>query len=135
MANEVLGRRRTPCPDCGKCAEVMQAKRKGAHLYTRCVCGLEQKTGAEFQLKVWQDTDWSGEPPTPPSNIEGKIGQATDQPKAGAALADFDPTEPEAEKATEKKPKKQAKGRGGVLGLVLLLSAMGGAAWAATKNS
>ena len=131
MANDVLGRRRTPCPDCGQCAEVMQAKRKGAHLYTRCGCGLEQKTGPGFQLKVWRDTDWSGEPPTPPSNIEGKIGQATDQPAAGGDLPDFDPTEPE----PKKEPKKQPKGHAGLVGVFLLIAAMGGTAWAAMRSN
>lgn len=131
MANEVLGKRRTPCPDCGKCAEVMQAKRKGAHLYTRCGCGLEQKTGPGFQIKVWKDTDWTGAAPTPPANIGGVTGEVTESASNGAALEDFDPTEPE----PKKEPKKKPKGSAGIVGVFLLLAAMGGTAWAAMRNS
>lgn len=37
----------------------MQSKRRGRHLYTSCPsCGLDQRTGAEVQNRIWHSMEW-----------------------------------------------------------------------------
>lgn len=69
MANEVLGQIR--CLDCGGVANVMQSLRRGVHLYARCPdCGIDQKTGVKPQTRWYYRTQWNGEPPPMPSNVQ-----------------------------------------------------------------
>ncbi len=124
MANEILGR--VDCFTCGERSAVMQTKRKGAHLYTRCSsCGLDQRTGAKVQQKIWNEAEWLGLPPTPPENvIPNKPIES--QPKAEQTGAeDFDPTLTD---ETEQEPVKQASKKGlilvGVLGLAGIIGAV-----------
>ncbi|MAY02912.1 MAG: hypothetical protein CMQ38_08055 [Gammaproteobacteria bacterium] len=56
----------------------MQARRKGAHLYSRCDdCGLDQRTGARVQEYYWQNTQWKNGPPVIPSNIEHLLTESS----------------------------------------------------------
>lgn len=133
MANDELGR--IKC-ECGATASVFQAKRKGAHLYTRCPsCGLDQRTGAAVQSRLYWLTDWNGGiKPTKPQGVgdaptEAQPKKPTDkQPKA---VADFDPsTETESVKATEKPTESEPKGNlKAVVGLIVIFAGLGGVLW------
>lgn len=95
MANEILGY--MPCAEegCEEQAAIMQALRKGAHLYTRCPeCGLDQRSGRQRQLNIWRAAKWKGEPPTPPSNIEAfLVTGEKPKPKPRAIEPDWSPDE------------------------------------------
>lgn len=55
--NEVLGT--VQCPECGGQASVMQTRRRGGYLYTKCVqCGLDQRTGKAVQNRIWHGCTW-----------------------------------------------------------------------------
>lgn len=133
MANDELGR--IAC-DCGKVASVYQAKRKGAHLYSRCPnCGLDQRTGKRVQEKLYWLTDWNEgrKPPMPEGVTETKPDWLTEkktepQPKKPAATEqDYVPDSvSETEQLTEKQPKTGLKAG---VGLLLIMAALGGAVW------
>ena len=102
MANEVLGK--IDCETCDGSADVMQARRKGAHLYTRCgSCGLDQRTGAAVQNRLFYRSIWIDRPPPIPVNAGeppavSEVGESVDQV-----------SEPETEKLTETQPKPDRK--------------------------
>lgn len=129
MANDVLGY--APC-GCGKKKQVMQAKRKGDHLYSRCDdCGLDQRTGARVQQKLWDSAEWIDEPPTPPENVDITVKvdrEKVAKPSSDKVLEDFDLTV----NLTESKPKTKAKGRIlPMLGSALVIAGVGVAIWKA----
>ena len=134
--NEVLGS--IPC-DCGRNADVMQTKRAGKHLYSRCAdCGLDQRTGAKVQTRLWLETEWrNGVKPPRPSNVSESATKpatetATEKPSSGGAFEDFEPDTLAAEKATNEATKNKPKGRFGVVaGGLLIITALGAAIWTA----
>ena len=71
MTNEVLGHIR--CTECDGLANVMQATRRGAHLYVRCAespsCGMLQPTGIRPQTRWFYQTQWIDGPPPRPGNV------------------------------------------------------------------
>ena len=98
----------------------MQARRKGAHLYTRCDdCGIDQRTGAAVQNRLFYGADWvDGAPPIPVNAGE----------PPGDAVADDlgEPiTEAVTEPPTEAKPKPNRKKRGGLGWLLAGLGLIG----------
>ena len=129
MANDELGR--IKC-NCGKTASVYQAKRKGAHLYSRCPdCGLDQRTGARVQNRLYWETDFNGggKPPRPEGVSESPPEKVTEtEPKKPAAgSGDYvPPGEPVTEKVTETEPKNGLKAG---VGLIFIMAALGGALW------
>jgi len=127
MANDVLGY--APC-ECGKKKQVMQAKRKGDHLYTRCDdCGLDQRTGGRVQQKIWNSTEWINGPPKKPENVDITVKVDREQvakPSNNKALEDFDPTETLTESDRKSKPKGRILP---ILGGLLTLAAAGVAIW------
>ena len=129
MANEVLGY--CPCPSCDGEVEVMQAKRQGKHLYSRCRdgCGLDQRTGKKPQQWLWDNTSWIDGPPVPPENVTvDSVKESTEKPSNNAGSVDFDPEE----KPAEEQPKKQPKGGiFKVLALGIAVLTVGGAVWKA----
>ncbi len=95
--NPVLGT--IACIECEDQATVHAAKRgSGRFLYTRCPnCGTDQKTGAKFQTRIFNGTQWRGEVITPPNLIE----QAQGEPEAAqqaekTTQGDWSPEEKEA---------------------------------------
>ncbi len=144
MANDELGR--IKC-DCGKVASVYQAKRKGAHLYSRCPdCGLDQRTGKRVQERLYWLTDWNGgKPPTKPEGVgESRPEWLDDQskpepeskpkpePEKPVAVTDWEPEKPEAVRSARSAELTENKPNGGlkVLAGVLLFALMGGVVWA-----
>ncbi|MFC6631669.1 hypothetical protein [Microbulbifer taiwanensis] len=133
MSNEILGY--MPCPEtgCSQQAAVMQAKRKGAHLYTRCPdCGIDQRTGKARQLNIWRATTWKVDPPTPPANIEGDlVAGEKPKPKQTAIQEDWSPELEAREQAaaqtapaTDSEPKPKPK-TGLVIAGIGLLAGLG----------
>lgn len=74
--NPVLGE--IKCTECQGQATVHAAKRgRGRFLYTRCAnCGTDQRTGAEFQTRIFNATSWRDEVVTPPNLIIKKEGES-----------------------------------------------------------
>lgn len=84
--NEKLGV--IDCETCGKECGVYQAKRKGAHLYTRCSggCGLDQRNGAIVQSRLFFGSRWlEGARVSQPSNADKSLFE---QPKSNAVLTE-----------------------------------------------
>jgi len=126
MANEILGY--MACPSCDQQAAIMQARRKGAHLYTSCPdCGMDQRTGKRVQLAIWRAASWKGEPPTPPSNIEGElVAGEKPKPKPTAVQDDWSPEMEQAEPAAARAEEPKAKPAAGtVLAGVGLVAGLG----------
>ncbi|MBE0507793.1 MAG: hypothetical protein IBX50_13965 [Marinospirillum sp.] len=113
--NPVLGV--CECPECGGQASVMQSKRRGRHLYTNCSsCGLDQRTGAEVQNRLWHGTEWkTGVDPMhhrPSSVVDGwkPKPQAEPQPSVAPAepMPDWSPDDPADQQESAVKPKSGA---------------------------
>jgi hypothetical protein len=136
VSNEILGY--APCAEsgCEQQAAILQARRKGAHLYTRCPdCGIDQRTGKQRQLNIWRAAAWKGEPPTPPTCIEGEL-VAGEKPKIKptAVQSDWSPEleeqQRQAQPQTESQPKAGPKwgpvlaGGGLLVGLGLLVKSI-----------
>lgn len=124
--NPVLGY--TKCEAGGR-ATVHQTKRgKGRFLYTRCdCCGVDQRTGATVQTRLYRETEWLGEVPEAPPNLLTTEKQPENEPKSQPNVV---PVEPDFEpkKEPESQPKQEPKGLGlvaliggclGVLGLIM----------------
>ncbi len=111
--NPVLGT--IACNECGGQATVHQTQRgKGRYLYTRCTeCGPDQKTGAQFQRRLWSGTDWRPDAdPVPPPGLE-------EQPRQEASPEPVSEPTSEPEKSTSEPQEPRKPG----LGAVALLSA------------
>lgn len=121
--NDVLGY--TAC-EAGKRASVHQTKRgKGRYLYTRCdCCGCDQRNGAAVQTRLYNTTQWLGEPPEAPPNL---ILTTENEPKTTEKKAVVEPVvEPKKDDWIPPveligEPEKEPKGNG--LGVV---AAIGG---------
>ncbi len=120
--NPVLGT--IACNECGGQATVHQTQRgKGRYLYTRCTeCGPDQKTGAQFQRRLWSGTDWRPDAdPVPPPGLE-------EQPRQ-AAVPEPDPeptSEPKKSTSEPEQPRKPGLGAvallAGVIGAVVAIA-------------
>lgn len=123
--NEVLGH--IDCETCGCPSSVMQARRKGAHLYTRCDnCGLDQRTGAAVQNRLFYRSEWIDRPPVIPENA-GEPPAATEEV---APVLDSEP-EPATDQEPKPEPKRRAKG---VMGWIVAGVAAVGVAAAVVLN-
>ncbi|AYM04226.1 hypothetical protein D8911_14580 (plasmid) [Levilactobacillus brevis] len=116
MANEIIGYMPCTGAGCDQRAAIMQATRKGAHLYTRCTdCGLDQRTGKRVQLAIWRAATWKGEPPTPPANIEGElVAGEKPKPKPTAIEPDWSPEQETAKPAAAQEAEPNRKPGAGV---------------------
>lgn len=141
MANEELGD--CICPTCEGEMGVYQAKRKGAHLYSRCDhCGLDQRIGKAVQQYLWDNTDWYDRVPTPPANVDTEkavkqtvtqsVKESVPDLEKSGALPDFDPltepTEPERSSEPKEKPKARKNWLAG-FGVSALILAFVGMVW------
>lgn len=122
--NPVLGELRSPCSICDEGVKVMQAKRSGGHLYTRCECGLNQSSGKKRQQWVWDNALWLDVKPTPPVNVDASkpsmVGESEPAPVVPDDDADF---VPELEPEVELEPvRKRGRGFGAVLAAALAVA-------------
>ncbi|MBL4837144.1 MAG: hypothetical protein JKY34_06155 [Kordiimonadaceae bacterium] len=126
------------CQGCGGKAEVKQAQRRGAHLYTNCgVCGTDQRAGRPIQTRLFFGSAWLDGEPTAPENVGSiedweaqKKGEENQSPKPK-----LDQTEEVvySVKSTEEKAPKASKTK--AIGALILAAVIGGASWAATRKA
>ena len=121
------------CKGCGGRAEVKQAKRRGAHLYSNCeACGLDQRNGRHIQNRLFYRSTWLDQPPTPPENVDNLEDYEHEQKSEEnqQARPNLDRTE-ESVCSVKTEPKKSHKK---TMGALILAAVIGGASWAATKQ-
>lgn len=126
--NPVLGY--IECSGCGDRCSVHQTTRgSGRFLYTRCgSCGVDQRTGAAVQSRLWYGAEWlDGAPSIPPPNlVEPEKSEAEGPELLGSEPGAADDPEPEPE--PEKEPESEPEPESGSSGLGWLLVAIGGLA-------
>lgn len=141
MANEVIGHWRC---DAGGQANVMQTKRRGHHLYTNCdCCGLDQRTGAARQTKLWNESQFfAGVTVKKPANVTEQTEYVTDsatehkpesEPEQTGQQAEQEPDwEPE-ETDEETEPEPSRSWPRLLAGVSLIGGAVGGWLWTRNK--
>lgn len=132
---EVLGEVRCIEPGCGGVEYVYRSKRKGHHLYGRCVnCGINQKTGkaAQERLANFQPVGSLASGPSQTEPEPSQTAPETVPPTEPATVDDFDPTH--APTVPDQAPDRKRTGPWGlVIGLLFLLSVPVAFLGAATK--
>ena len=121
------------CAECGGRAEVKQAKRRGAHLYSNCeVCGIDQRNGRPIQNRLFYQSVWLDQPPTPPENVDNLEDYEHEKKsvKNQQARPNLDHEE-ESVCSVKTEPKKSHKK---TIGALILAAVIGGASWAATNQ-
>ena len=123
------------CHGCGGTAEVKQARRRGAHLYTNCAaCGTDQRNGRKVQNRLFYGSSWLEDAPVAPENIDTVEDYERDNKndKNQGFRPKDDPEEISVctvKSADEKTPKTKA------IGALILAAIIGGASWAATSKA
>ncbi|MEZ0147777.1 MAG: hypothetical protein AB9Q19_00440 [Candidatus Reddybacter sp.] len=132
--NSTLGH--ISCTGCGGKAEVKQAKRRGAHLYTNCeTCGIDQRSGRPVQTRLFYGSIWLNGPPPSPENV-GSLEDYEHENKSEEnqePRPNVDPVEKRVysvKTEEESRPKSNKK----TIGALILAAVIGGASWAATKQ-
>jgi|GEM_PF-3298082 len=126
---------------CGETKDVRQSKKRGHHLYTVCPsCGLDQRTGAPVQSKIWNTADFDRDVLKPSNVIDDwsgsseKEGEKVQDKTANIDEISLDLTEQDiVAQATETEGVEQEPERkSGVLRLVgclMMLLSFVGVAW------
>lgn len=71
---------RMACPSCESRIPVYINAR--GYFYTRCIeCGTDQRNGKAVQTHVYLNTDWTGEPPAPPRNVDPDAAHRVAEPE------------------------------------------------------
>ena len=137
------------CHGCGGTAEVKQARRRGAHLYTNCAaCGTDQRNGRKVQNRLFYGSKWLGEIPTAPENIDTEEDyerdnkndknqglRPKDEPEEIRVCAvKTEPNFEEIEGAILGLGSRSEKSKSKTIGALILATIIGGGSWLATKK-
>lgn len=74
---------RMDCVGCGSRIPVYINAR--GYFYTKCMeCGTDQRNGKTVQTHIYLNTDWTGDPPAPPRNVDPDAAHRVPEPETPA---------------------------------------------------